>query len=492
MIYALFDYFQNLPLSRLVHYVTFRAIFSFIISLLFVTMVGGKIIALLRRKQIGETVRDLGLAGEKSKKNTPTMGGLIIIAGLLLPILLFSDLSNIYVLMMLITTLAMGTLGFVDDYIKVIRRKKDGLRPRSKIVTQVGLGVMVCAVLYLSPKIVIRENILTPAQVQSGPIVNNSGAQDTAARAAQDRALSLSTDAQPQESEDQALANNIIPSQQENGAHEVVQFQEKEVKSNKTTIPFVKSHNFSFADWFPKDSPSREMWGWFLYFLFTVIIITFISNCTNLTDGLDGLTVGVAAPAGVILGIFAYVSSHREMAAYLNTMLVPGTEELVIFAAAFVGALLGFLWHNGYPATVFMGDTGSLTIGGIIAVFAILIRKEALLPILCGVFVMEGLSVFFQSLYFKIIKVINRRRPEEKKIVRARIWRIAPLHHHYQRHEKKDGSGEQDLQTEQALNDRALINIPPGKLLHESKITVRFWLISIILAAITLISLKIR
>ncbi|MDY6148382.1 MAG: phospho-N-acetylmuramoyl-pentapeptide-transferase [Porphyromonas sp.] len=416
MLYHLFDWVEGLPLSRLVHYITFRAAVAFILSLILTTLIGRRIINRLQRAQIGETIRDLGLEGQMQKKGTPTMGGIIIILAILLPTFLLADLTNIYILMMIVTTLLMGGLGFLDDYIKVFRKNKEGLHGRYKIIGQVSLGLLVAILFMLSSSTGIREN----AEVRNGGIIED------------------------------------------------VRFANKEVKTTKTTIPFVKNNNMDYSDLLPVSESAKEAVGWSIFILIAVLIITFISNCVNLTDGLDGLAAGTSAPVGVVLGIFAYVSSHTEMASYLNIMLIPGSGELVIFAAAFVGATLGFLWFNAYPAQVFMGDTGSLTLGSIIAVFAILIRKELLLPILCGVFIVEGLSVMLQVAYFKYTK--------KKNGVGRRIFKMTPLHHHFQ----KSGGGID------ALLQKPLNPIP------ESKITVRFWLIAIILAAFAVATLKMR
>lgn len=416
MLYHLFDWVEGLPLSRLVHYITFRAAVAFILSLILTTLIGRRIINRLQRAQIGETIRDLGLEGQMQKKGTPTMGGIIIILAILLPTFLLADLTNIYILMMIVTTLLMGGLGFLDDYIKVFRKNKEGLHGRYKIIGQVSLGLLVAILFMLSSSTGIREN----AEVRNGGIIED------------------------------------------------VRFANKEVKTTKTTIPFVKNNNMDYSDLLPVPESAKEAVGWGIFILMAVLIITFISNCVNLTDGLDGLAAGTSAPVGVVLGIFAYVSSHTEMASYLNIMLIPGSGELVIFAAAFVGATLGFLWFNAYPAQVFMGDTGSLTLGSIIAVFAILIRKELLLPILCGVFIVEGLSVMLQVAYFKYTK--------KKNGVGRRIFKMTPLHHHFQKL-----GGRIDALLQKPLNP-----IP------ESKITIRFWLIAIILAAFAVATLKMR
>ena len=420
MIYYLADLMQDWQLSgaRLLHYVSFRAVLACVFSLLIATLVGSKIIDKLRQKQIGETIRELGLEGEQSKKNTPTMGGIIIIISILVPALLFARLDNIYVILMLITTVMMGLLGFIDDYIKVFKHNKKGLSGKYKLVWQALFGLVLGLVLYLSPETSIREN----REVRyEGKITN-------------------------------------------------VTYSNVETKSTKTTIPFVKNNNFDYADLLPVKAEHKEVVGWILFIVVATLIVTFISNCVNLTDGLDGLAAGSSAPVGVVLLIFAYVSSHINMASYLNIMYIPGAEELVIFAAAFVGATIGFLWYNANPAQVFMGDTGSLTLGGIIAVFAILVRKELLLPILCGLFVVEGLSVMIQTAYYKHTK--------HKAGGPVRIFRMAPLHHHFQK-------------AVQNVDTRVLIDVPK-KLVKENKLVVRFWIIALLLAAFSLATLKMR
>ncbi len=419
MLYYLFDLLNGLgiPGARLMTYVSVRVGLAFIMALLLTTILGHKIIRYLRRIKIGEDIRNLGLADQMAKRGTPTMGGVIMIIAILIPTLLLAKLGNLYVILMLITTVLMGGLGFLDDYIKVFKKNKEGLPGRYKIVGQVLLGLIVAVSLYLSPSAVIKEN---------SEVVSN------------------------------------------NGVREVV-FQQVETKSTQTTIPFLKNNNLDYSKILPIDGPAGKVVGWALFIAMTVFIVTMLSNCVNLTDGIDGLASGSSAIVGVVLGILAYVSSHYQMAGYLNIMFIPGTEELVIFAAAFVGATLGFLWYNSYPAQVFMGDTGSLMLGGIIGVFAILIRKELLLPILCGVFILEGISVIAQVFYFQY----HQRRSGKGK----RIIRMSPLHHHYQ-HGADSGI-------------ECLWN-KPRTALPESKITMRFFLIGLILAALTLITLKIR
>ena len=396
MLYHLYDWLQanDVPGWRLAQYVTFRAGVSFILALIISTIIGRRIIHWLHRMQIGEVVRTLGLEGEAMKTGTPTMGGIIIIIAIIVPTLLFARLNNVYIQLMIFTTLTMGALGFIDDYIKVFKKNKAGLHGRY-----------------------IREN--------------------------------------------QEVINN--------GRIEQVTFSSQEAKNTQTTIPFVKNNNFDYLSLVPASTPHRELVGWILFSIIIILIVTFISNCVNLTDGLDGLAAGTAAPAGVALAVLAYVSSHIALARYFSIMFIPGAEELVIFGAAFVGATFGFLWYNAYPAQVFMGDTGSLAIGSIIAVMAILIRKELLLPILCFLFIIEGLSSLIQQAYFKITK----RRTGTGR----RVFKMSPLHHHFQ----KAGNSGID-----ALIQRPLAPI------REAKITVRFWLIAILLAVLTVITLKMR
>lgn len=419
MLYHLFDYLNQLdiPGSRLMTYVSVRVGIAFITAILLTTVFGHHIIRRLQRLQIGEEIRNLGLEGQLAKKGTPTMGGIIIFTSILIPTLLFARLDNVYIILMLITTILMGLLGFLDDYIKVFRRNKEGLAGRYKIVGQVLLGLIVGLTLYLSPATVIKEN---------SEIVHQDGAK------------------------------RVI-------------FTQMETKSTQTTMPFIKNNNLDYSEIIPVEGVAKEMIGWTIFIGMTVFVVTLLSNCVNLTDGIDGLASGSSAIVGVALGVLAYVSSHFQMAGYLNIMYIVGAEELVIFAAAFVGATLGFLWYNSYPAQVFMGDTGSLMLGGIIGVFAIIVRKELLLPILCGVFIMEGISVIMQVAYFKYTK----RKTGEGK----RIFRMSPLHHHYQ---KGADSG------------IACLWNKPKTALPEAKITMRFFLIGLILAALALVTLKIR
>ncbi|MDL2221662.1 phospho-N-acetylmuramoyl-pentapeptide-transferase [Parabacteroides sp. OttesenSCG-928-N08] len=421
MLYYIFDYLDKVdfPGAGMFRYISFRSGLALILSLFISTTIGRRIIDRLQLLQIGETVRNLGLEGQMNKKGTPTMGGIIIIIAILIPTLLCARFDNIYLILMLITTVWLGLIGFADDYIKVFKRDKEGLRGRFKIIGQVGLGLIVGLVLYSSPEVVIREN---------NEIINEQTTEQVG-----------------------------------------VQFHSESIKSTKTTIPFLKNNNFDYATLVEWAGEYKEMAAWIVFVLVVIFIVTAVSNGANLTDGLDGLAAGSSAIIGVALGILAYMSSHIQFASFLNIMYIPGAEELVIFAAAFIGATVGFLWYNSYPAQVFMGDTGSLTLGGIIAVFAIIIRKELLIPILCGIFFAESLSVLVQVTYFKYTK----HKTGEGK----RIFKMTPLHHHFQ---KPGNAGIQ-----------ALIQ-KPFNVVPESKIVVRFWLIGIILAVITIVTLKMR
>ncbi len=420
MFYYLADLLRdyNIPGAGLMDYITFRSGAALMLSLFIALVIGRRIIDRLQLMQVGEIVRDLGLEGQMSKKGTPTMGGIIIIISILVPCLLVGKLSNIYMILMLIATIWLGTLGFLDDYIKVARKDKEGLKGKFKIVGQVGLGLIVGLTMYLSPDIVIREN---------------------------------------------REVENVIN-------HEVVITYEKDnVKSTQTTIPFVKNNNFDYASLTSWMGDYAQTGGWILFILVTILVVTATSNGANLTDGLDGLATGTSAIIGIALAIMAYLGGNIIYSSYLNIMYIPGSEELVVYMAAFIGALVGFLWYNAFPAQVFMGDTGSLTIGGIIAVFAILIHKELLIPILCAIFFVEDLSVMAQVGYFKYTK----RRTGEGK----RIFKMTPLHHHFQ----KPGNSGIDALIQKPFNP-----VP------ESKIVIRFWIIGIFLAAITFVTLKIR
>ena len=398
MLYYLFEYLEKefqLPGAGLFQFISFRASIAIIFSLLVSMIFGKRIIQLLNRFQMDESIRDLGLAGQKEKAGTPTMGGLIIILATLVPVLLFAKLDNIYILLLIITTLWMGSIGFIDDYIKIKRKNKEGLKGRFKIIGQVGLGLIVGITLYFHPDVTIRENATIGQEV----VINE--------------------------------------------------------KSTKTTIPLLKNNEFDYADVITWIDESWSVYAWLVFIPFVIFIVTAVSNGANLTDGIDGLAAGTATLIVLVLGVFAWVSGNIIFSDYLNVMYIPDVSELVIFIAAFAGGLVGFLWYNTYPAQVFMGDTGSLTIGGIIAVLALSVRKELLIPVLCGVFFIESLSVILQVGYFKYTK--------KKTGVGKRIFLMAPVHHHFQ----KQGY-------------------------HESKIVTRFWIITIALAIISLVTLKIR
>jgi phospho-N-acetylmuramoyl-pentapeptide-transferase len=418
MLYYLFEYLHNLhvPGAGMFTYISFRSAAAIITSLFISLMIGKKVILFLQKKQIGEVVRDLGLEGQYQKKGTPSMGGIIILASIVVPTLLFAKLNNIYVLLMLLTTVWLGLIGFIDDYIKIFKKHKEGLAGRFKIIGQVGLGIIVGLVLFFSKDVVIAEKVTN---------VNLTTRQRT-------------------ELIDQTASNKV------NAASTL------ETKSTKTTIPFVKNNEFDYK-WLVSfvNDPLRQPLTWIVYVLIVIFILTSVSNGANLTDGLDGLATGTSAIMGVALAILAYVSSNFIYARYLNIMFIPHSEELVIFAAAFIGATIGFLWYNSYPAQVFMGDTGSLALGGIIAVFAIIIRKELLIPILCGIFLVENLSVVIQVAWFK--------RTKKKYGEGRRVFLMAPLHHHYQK-----------------------------KGFPEPKIVTRFWIVAIILAVLSIVTLKIR
>jgi phospho-N-acetylmuramoyl-pentapeptide-transferase len=417
MLYYLFDYLDkhfDMPGAGVFQYISFRAAMAVITSLIISTVFGKKIIRLIQLKQVGEIIRDLGLEGQMQKQGTPTMGGLIIIASIIIPTLLFSKLHNVYIILMLITTIWLGLIGFLDDYIKVFKKDKKGLHGKFKVLGQIGIGLIVGLTLYFHPDVVVKEKIYSPRQVPMGQVINGN------------------------------YGINSLP------------VYSKEVsKSMKTTIPFVKNNEFSYSKVLSFMGKGYEKWAWLIFIPIVILIVTAVSNGANITDGIDGLATGTSAIIGVTLGILAYVSGNTVFADYLNIMYIPNSGELVVFIAAFVGACVGFLWYNAYPAQVFMGDTGSLTIGGIIAVFAIAIRKELLIPILCGIFMVESLSVMLQVGYFKY----TRKKYGEGR----RIFRMAPLHHHYQK-----------------------------KPLPEAKITVRFWIVGIILAVLTFVTLKLR
>lgn len=417
MLYHLYKLIEHwdIPGLGILQYISFRAAASVIVSLIITMVFGKKIIRFLQRKQIGEDVRDLGLEGQMQKKGTPTMGGLIIITSILVPTLLFAKLNNIYIWLMIITTVWLGLIGFIDDYIKVFRKDKKGLAGKFKVLGQVSLGLIIAGTLYFSSDVVVREEVRGhDGSYLTELVVNSETGQQT------------------------------------------VQTKTEDIKSTITTIPFFKNQEFNYRS-LVKFLP--DTWQgtavWILYALIIIFIITAVSNATNLTDGLDGLAAGTTAISGVTLGILAYVSGHIILSDYLNIMYIPNIGELAVFVAAFIGATVGFLWYNSYPAQVFMGDTGSLSLGGILAVFAIIIRKEIMLPVFCGIFVFESLSVVLQVGWFKYTK----RKSGEGK----RIFLMAPLHHHYQK-----------------------------KGFPEAKIVARFWIVAILLAVVTLATLKVR
>jgi len=404
MLYYLFTYLHeafDLPGAGVFQYISFRAAMAVIVSLLISMIFGKSIIRILANKQVGESVRDLGLEGQAEKAGTPTMGGIIILSAILIPTLLFAKLDNIYVILMLITTVWMGFIGFLDDYIKVFKKDKEGLAGKFKILGQVSLGLIVGSILYFHPDVVMREQV---------EVINESAQ---------------------------------------------IEYVQEDVKSTMTTTPFVKNNEFDYSDLLSWAGEKAQDWAWLIFIPMVIFIVTAVSNGANLTDGIDGLATGTSAIIGLVLAIFAYVSGNIIFADYLNIMYIPNSGELVIFIGAFVGACVGFLWYNSYPAQVFMGDTGSLAIGGIIAVFAIAIRKELLIPIVCGIFLVENLSVVMQVTYFKYTK--------KKYGTGKRIFLMSPLHHHYQ----KAG-------------------------LHESKIVTRFWIVGIMLAFLSFVTLKLR
>jgi len=417
MFYYLFRYLNQLdfPGAGMFDYISFRAALAIMMSLFIATVFGKKIIQLLQKQQIGEIVRDLGLAGQLEKKGTPTMGGLIIIISILIPVLLFAKLDNTYIILMIITTVWLGLIGFIDDYIKVFKKDKAGLKGRFKVAGQIGLGLIVGLTLFLSDDVVVRE------RAEIDEIGIQTELVDEGFSSEQPGATRLTTD----------------------------------VKSTKTTIPFFKNNEFDYESLVSFAGEYAPMLAWLVFIIITIFIVTAVSNGANITDGLDGLATGSSAIIGATLGILAYVSGHVVYADYLNIMYIPNSGELVVFIAAFIGSTIGFMWYNSYPAQVFMGDTGSLSLGGIIAVFAIIIHKELLIPILCGIFLVENISVMMQVSWFKY----TRKKYGEGR----RIFKMAPLHHHYQM-----------------------------KGYPEPKIVTRFWIIGIFLAVITIVTLKIR
>ena len=406
MLYYIFQYLDkafDVPGAGVFQYITFRSALAFILSILIATIYGKKIINYLRNQQVGETVRELGLEGQTAKAGTPTMGGIIIILATLIPVLLLAKLNNIYIILLIVTTLWMGTIGFIDDYIKIFKKDKQGLKGIFKVIGQVGLGLIVGTVLYLSPDVTVRKDTLT-SRVK--------------------------------------IENNIKPS-------------DLEEKSTATTITFFKNNEFDYAEVLSFMGDNYKDYAWLIFIPMVILIITAVSNGANLTDGIDGLAAGTSAISVLTLGLFTFVSGNIIFSDYLNIMYIPNSGEMTVYIAAFVGALVGFLWYNAYPASVFMGDTGSLTIGGIIAVIAISIRKELLIPVICGIFLAENLSVMIQVSYFKYTK--------KKYGEGRRIFLMSPLHHHYQK-----------------------------KGYHESRIVTRFWIVGILLAIFSLVSLKLR
>jgi phospho-N-acetylmuramoyl-pentapeptide-transferase len=406
MLYYIFQHLDkafDVPGAGVFQYITFRSALAFILSLLIATIYGKKIINYLRNQQVGETVRELGLEGQTAKAGTPTMGGIIIILATLIPVLLLAKLNNIYIILLIVTTIWMGTIGFIDDYIKIFKKDKQGLKGIFKVIGQVGLGLIVGTVLYLSPDVTVRKDTLT-SRVK--------------------------------------IENNIKPS-------------DLEERSTATTIPFMKNNEFDYAEVLSFMGDDYKSYAWLIFIPMVILIITAVSNGANLTDGIDGLAAGTSAISVLTLGLFTFVSGNIIFSDYLNIMYIPNSGEMTVYIAAFVGALVGFLWYNAYPASVFMGDTGSLTIGGIIAVIAIAIRKELMIPVVCGIFLAENLSVIIQVSYFKYTK---------KKFGEGRrIFLMSPLHHHYQK-----------------------------KGYHESRIVTRFWIVGILLAIFSLVSLKLR
>ena len=416
MFYHIFDYLEqfDFPGAGVFQYITFRSACAVILSLLIATVVGKRIIRILQKQQVGEEIRDLGLEGQMQKKGTPTMGGVIILLAILVPVVLFARLDNVYIQLMIVSTIWLGLIGFLDDYIKVFRKHKEGLKGRFKVIGQVGLGLIVGVTLYVSDDVLIREKVSISEVGVVTSTVDEGFVSET---------------------------NQTVLT--------------KDIKSTKTTIPFFKNNEFDYAWFGALFGDYAEEIGWIVFIIITIVIVTAVSNGANLTDGLDGLATGTSAIVGATLGILAYVSGNMVYADYLNIMYIPHSGELVVFIAAFIGATIGFLWYNSFPAQVFMGDTGSLSLGGIIAVFAIMIHKELLIPILCGIFLVENLSVMMQVSYFKYTK---------KKFGEGRrIFLMSPLHHHFQK-----------------------------KGIPEPKIVTRFWIVGIALAVITIVTLKIR
>ena len=417
MLYNLFEYLDtafNFPGAGVFQYISFRAGAALITSLFITMIIGKRLIGYLRKKQVGEEIRDLGLEGQKNKKGTPTMGGLIILAAILIPTLLFAKLDNIYIILILIATVWLGFIGFLDDYIKVFRKEKRGLAGKFKVMGQIVLGLIVGFIMYYSDNIVIRERIDREVVSQS----------------------------------------NEVPGTENTGEKKLI-FNKTPVKSTKTTIPFVKNNEFDYSSLISWMGEGAKKWTWLIFIPLVIFIIIAVSNGANLTDGLDGLATGTSAIIGITLAVLAYVSGNYIIADYLNIMYIPNTGELAIYISAFVGACIGFLWYNSYPAQVFMGDTGSLALGGIIAVFAIMIRKEIMIPIFCGIFLAENLSVVLQVSWFKYTR--------RKFGTGRRVFKMSPLHHHFQ-----------------------MLGY------HESKIVIRFFIIGIMLAVLSIVTLKLR
>ncbi len=423
MLYYLFRFLEqfNIPGAHIWSYISFRALLALILSLIISAWFGEKFIRWMKARNISETARDVSIDPfGVEKKGVPTMGGIIIIVSILVPVLLLGRMRNVYLILMIVTTVWLGFLGFLDDYIKIFKKNKDGLKGKYKIVGQISIGFIVGLTLWLSPDAVVRENVSVAKQNQEV----------------------------------------------------VVKHKAESVKSLQTTIPFFKNHNLDYSDLMSFCGKHKVAAGWILFVLMTILVVTAVSNGANLNDGMDGMCAGNSAVIGVALGIFAYVSSHIVYATYFDIMYIPGSQELVVFLCAFVGAMIGFLWYNAYPAQVFMGDTGSLTIGGIIGVCAVIIHKELLLPVLCGIFFIESLSVIIQTQWFKW---------QKRKGKRVRVFRATPIHDTFRR---------LDSQLDSAST--YLLRNWPHRPFHESKITVRFWIVTIILAAITIITLKIR
>ena len=416
MLYYLFKYLDkfDLPGARMFEYISFRSSLAVIVALFISTIWGKKVIRILQRQQIGEEVRDLGLEGQMQKKGTPTMGGIIILASILIPVLLFAQLENVYIILMIISTLWLGAIGFIDDYIKVFQKDKQGLAGKFKIMGQVMLGLIVAGTLYFNSDVIVRDQVYLPnGRLKTESVVNPQTGKKEIHQVTIDR------------------------------------------KSTETTLPFIKDHQFNYKWLVGFTGKHADKVVWFLYALIIIFIITAVSNGANLTDGLDGLATGVSAISGTTLGVFAYLSGNLIYAGYLNIMYIPFVGELTVFISAFIGACIGFLWYNSYPAQVFMGDTGSLSLGGILAVFAVIIRKEFLIPLLCGIFLIENLSVVIQVGWFKYTK--------KKYGEGRRVFLMAPLHHHFQK-----------------------------KGFPEAKIVTRFWIVGIILSVLTIATLKIR